>query len=89
MPVPGRGGAGNGARRACEVSGGAGWEGGGGPLSGHARPALRVAPLSSQRRTVAPDRDSALGLEAENRNLKTRKLTGWRPSWCRGNEGNL
>lgn len=37
------------------------------------RPGLRVAPLSSQPPIVTPERDAVLGLDAANRNLKTRR----------------
>ena len=53
------------------------------------QPGLRVAPQASQRPIVAPEPDAALGLGAPNRNLKTCKWSGCRPSWRRGNELKL
>lgn len=52
-----------------------------GSCPGGPGPGLRVAPLSSQPPIVTPEWDAVLGLEAVNRNLKPRKLTGCCPSW--------
>lgn len=76
---PGVGGRGSGAGGPGRAWG----EGGAGARScpGGLRPGLRVAPLSSQPPIVTPEWGAVLGLEAVNRNLQTRRLTGCRPSW--------
>lgn len=52
-----------------------------GGCPGRPRPGLRVAQLSSQPPIVTPEWDAAPALEAVNRNLKARKLTGCHSSW--------
>lgn len=76
VPIPGRGGAGNGVGNGRKLGGKAA----AGSCAGRPRPGQRVARLASQRPIVTQEWDAALGLEAVNRNLKTRKLTGCRPS---------